>query len=146
MLYVIAFGHLNAMGKGKKMKSLVLALLVSVSAQAFNTEYEKAVFQKSTVVKNKKNNSAPVVVSFLVETKSKDGARPAVVNITPKSLCSYKQSLINYSAYNRATKMFEITYEVQITVHANRNNRSCSLLIKPNLYSQVKESARITIL
>lgn len=129
------------------MKTLVLALLVSVTASAWNRVYEKAAYGEITVVKTKKNNSGPEVVSIKIDTRTKNGAEPVVANYTPwQNVCEHKKTLLTFAGFDAKTREYVRTYEVQVALSSNRYGKTCSILIKPAKDSLIQESARVSIL
>lgn len=142
MLYVIAVSKPIRHGDGK-MKPVVIALLFSVTAFAYNTSYEKATFGKKSMIDSKKAAGTNNVLSVLIDTKSPDAARPIVKQVRGNA-CLHKETLINYSKYNRQTKMFEITYEVQFLV-SGKGKTSCLFMIMPNAKASADQAAQVVI-
>lgn len=129
------------------MKKMIFMLLVSASAFAFNTQYEKIAFGSITVVNSKKNNVRQEVVSLKLDMKSKTPEYPVVANYTPwAKACEHKQTLLSYAGYDIKTKTYVRTYEIQIVVNSNRHGKTCTFLIKPEKKSLIQESARVSIL
>ncbi len=128
-------------------KIALIIVMASLNVWAFNTEYEKIAFGQATVIKAKKDNLNPEVLSLLVDVRSRNPEYPTVLNYTqPAHLCTYRQTLLAFAGYDIKTKEHIRTYEVQINVSANRRGGACSFVIRPQKNSSVKDSARVTVL
>ena len=98
------------------MKTILLAaaLLSSVSAFAYNSEYSKLTPGKEILVDAGKKD----VISLTLETKSKsDKAQPtySLVKQWSNFECEYKQTLLLNSSYDLAKKIYTKTWEIQVT-------------------------------
>ena len=129
------------------MKALLIALtLIAAQAFAYNTTYVPVQFGQHTQVETRtKALMNATVISLKLEVLSKSGSHPLVqIADQDQKSCAHKQTLIMFSGYDMAAKMYKRTYEVQV----QRNpSRSCYLAIYSSTSNQDKmRAARVSIL
>ena len=126
----------------------VVGLLVAfIAAQSFayNTVYSKVEFGKHTVVNTKtKELQNEEVVSLVVDMNSRSGNEPMVqIERTMKKSCDHKQTLLLFSGYDMAAKLYKRTYEIQIQRDLSQ---TCFVTLYASTGVQDKMSAaRVTI-
>lgn len=97
-----------------KIMITALAILSSISAFAYNSEYSKLTPGKEILVDAGKKD----VISLTLETKSKNGeAEPkySLVKQWSNFECEYKQTLLLNSSYDLTKKIYSKTWEIQVT-------------------------------
>lgn len=123
----------------------LLVALIAAQSFAYNTVYNKVEFGKHTVVNTQtKELQNEAVVSLVVDMKSRSGNEPMVqVERTMKKSCEHKQTLLLFSGYDMAAKLYKRTYEVQVK---RDPSQACFVTLYASTGSQNQMSAaRVTI-
>ncbi len=130
------------------MKSTVIAILaMAANALAYNSNTTPIQVGRPNLVNVARFESSltPGLVSVSMNVKTKSTQRPTVESMNDTKKCEFKQTLISYAGFDRATALHIRVYEFQFVSKLNSTRDSCEFVITTDKGMSSEKTTRVIL-